>query len=116
MSDTEIVEAPVVEPVVEPEVPVPEPEPKIELDISEEDIQAAIDQALASFDKPTEPVSFPKEEAVKEDLNSEIQALLKQKESELESTKSELEQVESAWQMLNQAIPDLPDVLTKIVA
>ena len=81
----------------------PEVTPVVD-DFSEEELQAAIDAALAAYEKPPEPVSFPKKEEVRANLDSEIQALLQQKDSELEEAKrslqekqSQSEQIESAW-------------------
>jgi len=81
----------------------PEVTPVVD-DFSEEELQAAIDAALAAYEKPTEPVSFPKKEEVNAELDSEIQALLKRKDSELEEARrslqekqSQSEQIESAW-------------------
>lgn len=108
---SEAVETPIeTETPATPETPIdasteaaPEVTPVVD-DFSEEELQAAIDAALAAYEKPTEPVSFPKKEEVNVELDSEIQALLKQKDSELEETKRSLqekqlqsEQIESAW-------------------
>ena len=120
---TEVVAEPTpVEPVVEEKVEQPSPLD----DFTDEELQAAIEAAIAASEKPTEPVSFPKsqkEEGVKAELDSEIKALLQQKESELQEAKqtlqekqSQSEQIESAWSMLNQALPDLPDILTKLIS
>lgn len=110
-------------PEVTPENPEPTPEHSPLDDLSEEELLAAIEAAIEASEKPTEPVSFPEPKAKNAELDSEIQALLKQKESELEEAKrnlqekqSQSEQIESAWWMLNQALPDLPDILTKLVA
>lgn len=102
-------EAEPTEPVVEPttlEV-VPPTETSSLDDLSEDELMAAIEAAIAASEKPTEPVSFPKvqpKEAVSAELDSEIKALLQQKESELEEAKrtlqekqSQSEQIESAW-------------------
>ena len=88
-----------------PEVtPETTPETPVDNDFSDEELQAAIDAALAAYEKPTEPVSFPKKEEVRANLDSEIQALLQQNDSELEEAKrslqekqSQSEQIESAW-------------------
>lgn len=120
--------APEVTPEVTPTEPQVEPTPEISSldDLSEEELMAAIEAAIAASEKPTEPVSFPKvqpKEEVSAELNSEIKELLQLKESELAEAKRTLqenqsttEQIESAWWMLNEALPDLPDMTTKLIA
>lgn len=96
------------EPAVEPaEEVVPPTETSSIDDLSEDELMAAIEAAIAASEKPTEPVSFPKvqpKEEVSAELDSEIKELLKLKESELEEAKrtlqekqSQSEQIESAW-------------------
>lgn len=111
------IDSPVVDPVpeaVDPTPPpeTPEPAPAEEKqdglgDLTDEELNAAIDAAQEILDaaakKPSKPTNFPeKKEAVA--LDSDIDALIQQKDTEIEAAKqtaqeatTKMQDVEKAW-------------------